>query len=45
MEHDSRLFGIHKSVWQGWPGILRAVRVNLSVTHELSAGSPDNGSG
>lgn len=39
MEHDSRLFGIHKSVWQDWPCILRAVRVSLSVKHNSSAGS------
>lgn len=43
MEHDSGLFGIHKSVWQDWPCILRAVRVSLSVKHKLSVGRRDNG--
>lgn len=43
MEHDSGLFGIHKSVWQDWPCILRAVRVGLSVKHKPSAGSRNNG--
>lgn len=43
MEHDSGLFGIHKSVWQDWPCILRAVRVGLSVKHKPSAGRRNNG--
>lgn len=43
MEHDSGLFGIHKSVWQDWPCILRAVRVIQSVKHKLTADGRDNG--
>lgn len=37
MEHDSGLFGIHKSVWQDWPCILRTVRVGvLNTTPQLA---------
>lgn len=38
MEHDSRLFGIHKSVWQDWPCILRAVGSACGVKHIPSSG-------
>lgn len=43
MEHDSGPFGIHKSVWQDWPCILRTVRAGLSVKHNPSAGFRNNG--